>query len=158
MGEALLAVKEEVIILLLAATPIFELRAAIPGALALGYSPLHSFILGVVGNMLPVPILLMILRPMLDYFGESKYFGKIIIWIKRRTLRKSKKIEKYSLIGLFLLVAIPLPTTGAWTGCIAATLFNIRFKYSFLAILAGVICAGIIVVLLSTQAISLFSF
>ena len=82
-------------------------------------------------------------------------FGKFVEWIKQRTLKRSKKVEKYSALGLFLLVAIPLPSTGAWTGWIAATLFNIDFKYSFPAIVAGVFTAGLIVFILSNQVVGL---
>ncbi len=144
--------EKEIIIILIAAAPVVELRAAIPIAISLGVSPIHSMILSIIGNMLPIPFLLMILKPAFNYLSEKRAFKGIVSWIKKRTLKKSRQMEKYKIFGLFLLVAIPLPATGAWTGAIAASLFNINFKQAFLTILAGVITAGIIVVILSTQA------
>lgn len=152
MGEILAEFKKELAVILLAAAPISELRGAIPVAISLGFSPIHSMILSIIGNMLPVPLLLIGLEPIFDYLGRTTGFRKIVDWIKKRTLRRSEKIRKYKILGLFLLVAIPLPTTGAWTGAIAASLFKFKFKEAFLAIFAGVIVAGIIVVILATQA------
>ncbi|KPU26409.1 ligand-binding protein SH3 [Caloranaerobacter sp. TR13] len=152
--QTLKVLKDELIVMLVAAAPIFELRGAIPLGIAMGFTPLHSTVLSIIGNLIPVPFLLKLLNPLFDYFGRTKMFGKIVNWIKQRTLKRSKKVEKYSVLGLFLLVAIPLPSTGAWTGCVAATLFNIDFKYSFPAIVAGVFTAGLIVFILSSQVIS----
>jgi len=156
MSEFFSAIKNELLVLILAAAPISELRGAIPLGISLGFSPIHSAILSVIGNSIPVPFLLLFLRPVFDFFGETKAFGGIISWIKRRTLKRSKNIEKYSALGLFLFVAIPFPTTGAWTGAIAAVLFNIKFRYAFPAIIAGIITAGLIVLALSYQALSFF--
>lgn len=158
MGEILSEIKNEIIIILLAAAPISELRGAIPVAISLGFSPIHSMILSVIGNMLPVPFLLILLDPVFEYLAKVNGFKRFIGWIKSRTLRKSEKVRKYKILGLFLLVAIPLPTTGAWTGAIAASLFKFKFKEAFFAIFAGVIAAGIIMIILSTQANWLFEF
>ncbi len=152
MAEILAVFKKEIAVILLAAAPISELRGAIPVGISLGFSPIHSMILSIIGNMIPVPLLLIILEPVFDYLEKTIGFRRIVKWIKKRTLRRSEKIRKYKILGLFLLVAIPLPTTGAWTGAIAASLFNFKFKEAFLAIFAGVITAGIIIVILSTQA------
>ncbi len=156
MGEIFSELKNEILVILLSAAPVSELRGAIPVAISLGFSPAQSMALAIFGNMLPVPFLLILLNPVFNYLEKINAFRKIIDWIKKRTLRKSEKIRKYKIIGLFLLVAIPLPTTGAWTGTIAATLFNFKFKEAFFAIFLGVIVAGIIVVMLSVQASSLF--
>lgn len=156
MEEIFEAIKDEFIVMLFAATPIFELRGAIPLGISKGFSPLHSTLLSIVGNSLPVPFLLLLLRPVFSALEDVKIIGNIIIWIKKRTLKKSKNIVKYSVLGLYILVAIPLPTTGAYTGCVAATLFNIRFKYAFPAIILGIITAGIIVLLLSHGITSIF--
>lgn len=155
MLELIQALKNEIIIILVAAAPVVELRGAIPMAISLGFSPFHSMILAVIGNMLPIPFLLILLNPVFKRFEDTKAFGVFITWIKRRTLKKSKRMEKYTILGLFLLVAIPLPATGAWTGSIAASLLNVRFRDAFLTILAGVIAAGVIMVFLSSKAISL---
>lgn len=155
MGDILEIIKEELLVMGLAATPISELRGAIPFGIKLGFSPLHSAILSVIGNLIPVPILLLCLKPIFNFLGRFKMFKGMLGWIRRRTIRRSAKVKKYSTLGLFLLVAIPLPTTGAWTGCLAATFFNIDFKNALLAISGGVIAAGVIVFTLSYQVTTL---
>ncbi|EOD00945.1 COG2426 family protein [Caldisalinibacter kiritimatiensis] len=149
MGDIISVFKKEMLVILFAMTPVFELRGAIPLGITLGFEPIHSTILSIAGNIIPVPLLLKLLKPTFRYFEKTKVFGGIIDWIKRRTLRRSEKVRKYKVFGLYLLVAIPLPTTGAWTGCIAASLFEIDFKQAFPAIVAGVITAGIIMLILS---------
>lgn len=156
MGEILEFIKEEFIVMMIAAAPISELRGAIPLGISIGFSPLHSTIISIIGNCLPVPFLLLILRPLFAALEDVRIVSGFIKWIKRRTLRKSNNIVKYSVLGLYILVAIPLPTTGAYTGCVAATLFNIRFKYAILAIVSGVITSGIIVLFLSHQVTVIF--
>lgn len=156
MGEIFEIIKDELIVMMLAATPISELRGAIPLGISMGFSPLHSTIISIIGNCLPVPFLLLLLRPLFAALEDVKILGNIIKWIKRRTLKKSKNIVKYSVLGLYILVAIPLPTTGAYTGCVAATLFNIRFKYAFSAIVLGIITSGMIVLFLSHQVAAIF--
>ncbi|NMB07084.1 MAG: small multi-drug export protein [Tissierellia bacterium] len=143
-------IKNELLVIILAAMPLSELRGAIPLGISLGFSPLHSTILSLIGNMMIVPILLKILNPIMNYFEKTFIFSKTIGWIKRRTLRKTKDtIIKYRLLGLFILVAIPIPTTGAWTGCIAASLLKIDYKNALFVILAGVLVSGLIVFTLS---------
>ncbi|RKD32316.1 COG2426 family protein [Thermohalobacter berrensis] len=156
MGDILEVIKKEIIVVAIAAAPVAELRGAIPLGISLGFSPVYSTFLSIIGNILPIPILLKLLRPIFDYFGDKKYIGPLLTWVKNRTIKKSKKVQQYSILGLYLLVAIPLPSTGAWTGCIAATLFNIDFKQAFPTIVAGVITAGIIVFTLSYQVTTLF--
>lgn len=157
LENLIISLKNELLVLLVAAMPLSELRGAIPLGISLGFSPLHSTIISIIGNIIPVPFLLKLLEPIMNYFEETVLFSKTISWIKRRTLKRSRsKIRKYSVLGLFLLVAIPLPTTGVWTGCIAATLFKIDFKKAFMAIVSGVIVAGIIVFILSHNVVTLF--
>ncbi len=156
MGDILEIIREELLVMMIAATPISELRGAIPLGISLGLSPLHSAVISVIGNSVPVPFLLLLLKPIFDNLDDNKVVGGFISWLKKRTLKRSKNIKKYSLFGLYLLVAIPLPTTGAWTGCLAATLFNIRFKHAFIAIISGIITSGIIVLTLSHQVTSIF--
>ncbi len=143
-------IKRELLVILVGATPLSELRGAIPLGISLGFSPIHSTILSLIGNMAIVPILLKILNPLMNYFEKTVLFSKSIGWLKRRTLKKTKDtIVKYRLLGLFILVAIPVPTTGAWTGCIAATLLKIDYKDALFAILAGVLVSGLIIFTLS---------
>ncbi|MGO1368476.1 MAG: COG2426 family protein [Senegalia sp. (in: firmicutes)] len=142
--------KSELAVVIVGATPIFELRGAIPLGISLGFTPIQSTILSIFGNILPVPFLLLLLRPIFTFLRKFKKFDKMINWLENRTLRRSKKMKKYTLLGLYLLVAIPLPTTGAYTGSLAATLFNMRFKFAFPTIVAGVVTAGFIMYLLSS--------
>lgn len=139
-------IKRELLIILIAAMPLSELRGAIPLGISMGFSPIHSTILSLIGNMAIVPILLRILNPLMNYFEKTVLFSKSIGWVKRRTLRRTKDtIVKYRLLGLFILVAIPVPTTGAWTGCIASSLLKIKYKDALFVILAGVLVSGMIV-------------
>ncbi|MBS4535801.1 small multi-drug export protein [Clostridium sp. D2Q-14] len=156
MMELIEVLKKELAVIILGATPIFELRGAIPLGVTLGFSPLQSTILGIIGNMLPVPFLLLLLRPVFKFLRKYDFFDRKIEWLEDRTLRRSRKMKKYTILGLYLLVAIPLPTTGAYTGCLAASLFNLRFKFAFPTIVAGVITAGIIMYTLSTVGLWMF--
>lgn len=148
--------EKELLVILLGATPIFELRGAIPLGIVYGFSPIHSMILAIIGNIMFVPIVLKILKPIFNIFEDTKYLGGIINWVKERTIRRSEKVRKYKKFGLYLLVAIPLPTTGAWTGCLAATLFDIEFKDALISIILGVISAGFIMLTLSYIGLQLF--
>lgn len=146
MWELLEEVKREILVIIVAAMPLSELRGAIPLGISLGLSPIHSTIISILGNMMIVPILLKILNPLMNYLERTALFSKFIGWVKRRTMKRTRNtIKKYSLLGLFILVAIPIPTTGAWTGCIAATLLRIDYKNALFVILSGVFTAGIIV-------------
>ena len=155
MLELLEGIKREMLVIIVAAMPISELRGAIPLGISLGLNPVHSTIISIIGNMAIVPILLKILNPVMNYFEKTVLFSKTVGWVKRRTIKKTKStIKKYSTLGLFILVAIPVPTTGAWTGCIAATLLRLDYKDALIAILAGVLVAGLIVATISYQVFS----
>ncbi|WP_077369548.1 COG2426 family protein [Anaerosalibacter sp. Marseille-P3206] len=157
MIEIFETIKEELMVMLVAAMPLSELRGAIPLGITMGFTPWESTVLSIIGNIIPVPFLLKLLEPIMNYLENTKLFSKTIQWVKRRTLKRSRdKIKKYSIFGLFILVAIPLPTTGAWTGCIAATLLKIDFKNALTSIISGVIAAGIIVYTLSSNIIAVF--
>lgn len=136
-------------VLLIAALPLMELRGAIPIGVSLGLSPIHSTIIGILGSLIPVPFLLFFLKPILLQLRKTKLFRKTADKVIKKTLKKSKNIEKYSAIGLVIFVAIPIPGTGVWAGSLAATLFKIRFKYAFPAIAIGNTIAGIIMFILS---------
>jgi len=139
----------EVKVLLVAALPIIELRGAIPIGVAMGMSPIHAALICIIGSMIPVPFLLFFLKPVFAKARNFEISRKFVNWLTARTERKTGQIKKYSLVGLALFVAVPLPTTGVWTGAIAASLFNLRIKYAFLAILIGNIIAAFIVTFLS---------
>jgi uncharacterized membrane protein len=132
---------------LLAAMPVGELRVAIPVAIGVyGMDPLTAYIVAVIGNMLPVIPLLLFLESVSNYLRRWVFWDVFFNWLFTRTYhRHNGKFEKYGTIALLFFVAIPLPVTGAWTGCAAAFVFGIQFRHAFLAILGGVMLAGIIV-------------
>ncbi|MBM3238167.1 small multi-drug export protein [Candidatus Poribacteria bacterium] len=141
-------------------TPIFELRGAIPVAaiFSVNIAIWKVFLIAVIGNMIPVLPILLFLEPMSNFLSKhSKIFNRFFEWLFKRTKRKiGTNIEKYGALGLIVFVAIPLPATGAWSGCIAAFLFGIRLRYAFPSILAGVILAGIVVTIVTYGASSIF--
>ncbi len=140
---------KEAIVTILAALPISELRGAIPAAIAFGFSPLKAYCIAFIGNSLPVIPLLLLLEPVSNTLRKFPPWRRFFDWLFERTKRKATLVEKFEALGLILFVAIPLPITGAWTGCVAATLFKIRFRYAFPAIMVGVAIAGVIVIVLT---------
>jgi uncharacterized membrane protein len=101
------------------------------------------------GNILPVPFILFFLRKVFKLLEKNRYTAKLILWLEDKAKRAEKKIGKYELLGLFLLVAIPLPGTGAWTGSLVAVVFDMQIKRAFPAIAAGVVGAGVIMSVVS---------
>jgi len=142
---------EEILkVILIAASPIAELRAAIPLAiLTFDFPWYHALLLAIIGNLIPVPFILLFMDTATRLLGKITFFRRILDWLFERTRRRGKIIQKYKRIGLVLFVAMPLPVTGAWTGSLAAVLFGMSFKHAFLSVLAGVIIAGIIVTCLT---------
>ncbi len=129
-----------------AASPISELRGAIPWAmLKLHFPWYYALSLVIIGNLAPVPFLLLFFNTFSRLLSKIGIFEKMLRWLFRRTRRRGKIINRYQRIGLVLFVAIPLPITGAWTGSLAAVLFGLKFKHAFLSIFFGVLIAGIIV-------------
>lgn len=143
--NTLVAFNKELAVIVLAAMPVSELRGSIPLALAMGFTPSKAYILSFIGNLIPVIPLLFLLQPIAYRLRHIKVFERFFDWLFERTRRKASLVEKFEAVGLILFVAIPLPITGAWTGCVAATLFKIRFRYAFIAILCGVAIAGLVV-------------
>ena len=149
LGSALLIIG-------VSAAPIAELRGGIPLAISQGFTPALAFLLAVLGNLLVVPVLFVGLRygeELLQRWGPSR---ALLEWLFARTRRKGRRIERAGPIALVLLVAIPLPGTGAWTGVIAARLFGIPMRKSLPWIAAGVLIAGILVLLVSLGLFELF--
>lgn len=144
----------EIQVFLISALPIIELRGAIPYAVAKGMNPIHAALLCIVGSMIPVPFLLFYLRPCFAKLRKISMVRRFEEWLINRTERKAGNIKKYSIFGLVLFVAVPLPTTGVWTGAIAAALFNLRIKHAFFAILLGNTIAAFIMTFLSHITIS----
>ena len=137
--------------------PVLEIRGAIPVGVAAGLDPWAAFILGVVGNMLPIPILILITRKVIDWLKKHGILVRFTGWLERKGAAKAQTVQRYSFWGLFILVAIPLPGTGAWTGALVASLLDMRLKRALPAITMGVIAAGIIVLVLTYGVISVGS-
>jgi uncharacterized membrane protein len=134
--------------MVIGALPVLEVRWAIPQALIWKMPILKAFWLSVLGNIIPVAPLLFLLEPVSNKLRRFKLWSRFFDWFAERTKKKADLIQKYEALGLALFVAVPLPGTGAWSGCLAATLFKIRFRYAFIAIVAGVIGAALIVLAL----------
>jgi uncharacterized membrane protein len=134
------------IVLVMSAAPFFEARYAIPVAIALyGFDPMQAFLLGVVGNILPVIPLLLFLEPVSDALSRhSSIFKRFFDWVFTRTRAHSERFERWGALALYLFVAMPIPVTGAWSGCAAAFIFGIRFRYALPAIAVGIVTAALI--------------
>lgn len=137
------------VVTVIAALPIVELRGAIPVGHLLGMNPWLVYGLAVVGNMLPVPLILLFLKPVADFLMRWSLGRRFFDWLFARTRRKTAQIERYETLGLAIFVAIPLPATGGWTGALAAFLLGMSFRHAFLSILLGVMIAGVIMTALS---------
>ena len=145
-----LGFSKELVVLIIAALPIFELRGALPVAINLFHFPwYYALLLAIIGNLFPVPFILLFLDTASRILSRIGFFNSILHWLFERTRRQGRVIERYERIGLALFVAVPLPVTGAWTGSLAAVLFGLKFKYAFLSIFIGVVIAGVIVTCLS---------
>ena len=137
-------------VILTSALPVSELRGAIPLAIfSYHCTPLKALVVALIGNLLPVPFLLLVFTPVAEKLREIFFLKKFFLWLEERTRRHAGLVEKYEFPGLSLFVAAPFPTTGAWTGSFAAAIFKIRFRPALLAIIPGVFIAGIIVTAVS---------
>jgi uncharacterized membrane protein len=134
-----------ILVLVLSATPGFEARYAIPLAInTLGFSPAEAFALGLIGNTIPVVALLLLLEPVSEYLSSHvPFFDRFFTWLFERTRRHSDRFERWGALALIPFVAVPLPITGAWTGCAAAFVFGIRFRYALPTIFAGMVIAAL---------------
>ena len=140
----------------MAAVPVVELRGAIPFGLAFGLPADLVFLLAVVGNMLPMPFLLFFVRKVFRLLRQRSWWGEKIDRLESRAHLKGRMVRKYRILGLIILVAIPLPGTGAWTGALVATIFRIPIRKALPALLIGVLIAGAIVTAVSCGVISLW--
>lgn len=141
------------IVFLISMVPIVELRGAIPFATAMGLDPVISYIICIIGNMLPVPFIYFFARKVLLWGKDKKYIGKFFSLCIEKGEKGGKKLQakagKGLFIALMLFVGIPLPGTGAWTGTLAASFLDMGFKKSIIAVMLGVLIAGIIMGLAS---------
>ena len=128
-----------------AMVPVLELRGAIPVGVAAGLSPWVACVTAILGNLVPVPFIMLLIRNIFDWLRDTKFFGPKIVALEKRAHLKGRVVRKYRLAGLIILVGIPLPGTGAWTGALVADVLNMRMKLALPAIFAGVCIAAVLV-------------
>lgn len=145
--------KKYIIVFLISMVPLIELRGAVPYAVAVGLPTIPSYIIAVIGNMLPVPFIFLFARKVLEWGKDKKYIGRFFSWCLRKGEKGGAKLQskagKGLYVALLLFVGIPIPGTGAWTGTLAASFLNLDFKKSIVAVMAGVVLAGIIMLVAS---------
>ena len=142
--------------LIMGMTPVVELRGAIPFGLALGLDPLTCYMAAVIGNCIPIPFIILFIEHVFRVMRKlSPKFGALVDKLEQRADEKSDVVQKYALWGLVILVAIPRPGTGAWTGSLVAALMNIPLRKSGPACVLGVLIAGVAVMAISTGVIAI---
>ncbi len=156
--DGLLSLKygKELLVFIISLLPILELRGGILAASLINLNPINGYIAAMIGNIIPVPFILLFIAKILNWMEKSKvnFFNKISKWLNDKVDKNKEKIEKYGYLGLVLFVGIPLPGTGAWTGCLIAGVLEMNKKKSFISIMLGILMASIIMMLLSYGIIS----
>ena len=138
-------VSKEVIVFIISMIPILELRGALLVAGPLLGVPVTTAIpLSIIGNIIPVPFILLLITPVFRWMKGTRLFKPMVDKLESKAMSKSDKIEKYEFWGLVLFVGIPLPGTGAWTGSLIAALLGIKFKKAFPAVIIGIFMATVI--------------
>lgn len=144
--------------MLVSMIPIIELRGGLPFGVALGLPYYLAFPAAVVGNLIPAPFIIVYIRRVFELM--RKYLPRLnglVDKLEKKAHLKGRKVQKYQYLGLWLFVAIPLPGTGAWTGCLAAAFLGMRLKKAMPAVVLGVLTAGCIMLGLTHVGINLFS-
>ena len=150
-GITALKYGKELMVFIISLCPILELRGGLIAATLLGVKPVVAYIVSIIGNTLPVPFILLFITKVIDWMEKSKvkWMKRVAKWLRNKAHKNKEKIEKYGYLGLVLFVGIPLPGTGAWTGCLVASVFDMDRRKSFLAVMTGIIMASIIMMILS---------
>ena len=137
-------------VLLLSIIPVLELRASIPIGSSLGLNPWQCAIAAIIGNMIPVPFIILFIRKIFLFLRQNwPKMSRFVEHLEAKAEKKKPLVQKYAILGLTLLVAVPLPGTGAWTGALVAAMLDIRLKRAVPCILLGVIIAAIIVTMIT---------
>ncbi|MGC2872363.1 COG2426 family protein [Ihubacter sp. rT4E-8] len=146
-----------VMTMLVSMVPVLELRAAIPLGVAAGLSVKEALAAAIIGNLIPVPIIILFVRKVFAWMrSKSKKLDELVGRFERKAAKQSAVVKKYEWFGLVILVAVPLPGTGAWTGALVAAMLDMRLKRAFPAVLLGVVIAGLIVSYITYGASMLF--
>ena len=139
----------ELLVFIISLMPILELRGGLIAAALLDLNPITSYVISIIGNVLPVPIILWFINSVLKWMHGSKYFNGIAKWLDDKVHKHKSQIEKYGFWGLVFFVGVPLPGTGAWTGSLIAAVLGMDRKKAFLAVLLGILIASVIMMLVS---------
>ena len=155
-GLLSLSFGKQLIVFIISMLPILELRGGLIAASLLKLPPLESYIIAIVGNVIPVPFILLLINKILRAMEKSRFklFNKIHSFLHKKIMKNKDSIEKYGFWGLVIFVGIPLPGTGAWTGAIIAAFLDMDRKKAFLGILLGMLMASIIMMIISFGLIS----
>ena len=140
---------KELIVFIISLMPILELRGGLIAASLLGLNPVVSYIISIIGNIIPVPFILWFINSILEWKRKKKHLSKVAKWLDGKVEKHKGQIEKYGFWGLVLFVGIPLPGTGAWTGCLIASVLEMDRKKAFIAAMIGIFMASIIMMILS---------
>ncbi len=144
--DFLSALPPEIAVIVAGSLPVLELRGAIPfGVFYFGMPAWKAMVLALIGNLIPIPFLLVILSPLRALSRRVELIRKFLQWLERRAREKGASVEKWELLGLYLFVAVPFPGTGAWMGSVVAQVFDIPFTKALITITLGVITAGFVV-------------
>lgn len=153
-------IKDYLLIFFVSMVPIIELRGAIPISQGLHLPMVESYIVCIVGNMLPVPVIYLFARKVLEWGADKPLIGKFFTWCLEKGEKGGRKLQEKAGKGLFLalllFVGIPIPGTGAWTGTLAASILDMDFKSTTAAVMLGVLLAGIIMMVLSFAGVNMF--
>lgn len=149
--------KPAILTFLISMVPVIELRGAIPFGVAAGLSVQSAFILSVIGNLVPIPVLVVFTRKVFEWLRtKSRKLDNMVRKLEAKADKNKDVVLRYEFWGLMILVAIPLPGTGAWTGALVAAMMDMRLKRAMPAIIMGVIVAGIVVTGLTYGVTALF--
>ena len=147
---------KELLIFLFSASPLLESRGGLLAASILHMNPVESFIICMIGNILPIPLILLLFDKIIEWLRKGKKLNKIAKKIDKKVEKNRSTVDKYGYFGLILFVAIPIPGTGAWTGCLVASALKLDKKKSFLYITFGVLLASILMMYLTFGLLSRF--
>ena len=146
----------ELVCFIISMIPVLELRGGLLAASILGVTYWKAVIVCVIGNIVPIPFILLFIKQILKLMKKVKGLGKFAIWLENKAQKKSSALKKGEFLGLMLFVGIPLPGTGAWSGSLVASILQFKYKDALLSILLGIILAAIIMTIGCYGTIGLF--
>lgn len=148
-----------IITFILGMCPIIEIRGAIPVGVGMGLSYFEAFLIGFIGNIIPIYFIVKYIGPIFDFLRKFKIFDKIIDWATNKATKKieeSPRLQNFTALGLFLFVAIPIPGTGAWVGSLIANFLHVPFKKAVIPLILGVLTAGSIILIATGSVVTIF--